>query len=79
MKSRKNEKENNYNNNISLNVNTYQISFKRWWLHEYKAILYSVTKYHILNHKSTKGYDNGWKIKIFGLTIYDEIKTYVSA
>lgn len=46
---------------------------------EYKAILYSVTKYHILNHKSTKGYDNGWKIKIFGLTIYDEINTYVSA
>lgn len=46
---------------------------------EYKAILYSVTKYHILNHKSTNGYDNGWKIKIFGLTIYDEIKTYVSA
>ena len=46
---------------------------------EYKAILYSVTKYHKINHDSTKGYDDGWKVKLFGLTIYDKITTYVSA
>lgn len=45
---------------------------------EYKAILYSVTKYHKINHDSTKGYDDGWKVKLFGLTIYDKITTYVS-
>ena len=30
-----------------------------------EAILYSVTKYHSWNPESTKGYDDGWKIKIF--------------
>lgn len=46
---------------------------------EYKAILYSVTKYHAINPESTKGYDDGWKIKILGLTVHDEKNTYVSA
>lgn len=46
---------------------------------EYKALLYSVTKYHIINHDSVKGYDAGFKIKILGITIYDKINTYVSA
>lgn len=46
---------------------------------EYKAFLYSVTKYHSLNSKSIKGYDDGWKIKILGLTIHDEKNTYVAA
>lgn len=46
---------------------------------EYKAILYSVTKYHKINPESTKGYDDGWKIKIVGLTIYDKTNTYVEA
>lgn len=45
---------------------------------EYNAVLYSVTKYHSANPESTKGYDDGWKIKILGLTIYDEKNTYVS-
>ena len=40
---------------------------------EYKAILYEVTKYHTINTESTKGYDDGLKIKILGLTIYDKI------
>ena len=46
---------------------------------EYRAILYSVTKYHSFNPESIKGYDDGWKIKILGLTVYDEKNTYVSA
>ena len=39
---------------------------------EYKAVLYTVTKYHNINPESIKGYDDGWKIKILGLTIYDK-------
>lgn len=46
---------------------------------EYKAILYKVTKYHMLNPESTKGYDDGWQIKILGITIYDKINTYREA
>ena len=46
---------------------------------EYKALLYSITKYHIINQDSIKGYDNGFKIKILGITIYDNINTYLTA
>lgn len=46
---------------------------------EYKALLYSITKYHIINQDSIKGYDDGFKIKILGITIYDNIKTYLTA
>ena len=42
---------------------------------EYKALLYSITKYHIINQDSIKGYDDGFKIKILGITIYDNINT----
>lgn len=45
---------------------------------EYKALLYSVTKYHIINQDSIKGYDDGFKIKILGITIYDNINTYLT-
>ena len=46
---------------------------------EYKALLYSNTKYHIINQDSIKGYDDGFKIKILGITIYDNINTYLTA
>lgn len=46
---------------------------------EYKALLYSITKYHIINQDSIKGYDDGFKIKILGITIYDNINTYLTA
>lgn len=46
---------------------------------EYKALLYSITKYHIINQDSIKGYDDGFKIKILGKTIYDNINTYLTA
>ena len=36
---------------------------------EYKAILYEVKKYHTINTESTKGYDDGLKIKILGLSL----------
>lgn len=45
---------------------------------EYKALLYSITKYHIINQDSIKGYDDGFKIKILGMTIYDNINTYLT-
>lgn len=46
---------------------------------EYNALLYSITKYHIINQDSIKGYDDGFKIKILGITIYDNINTYLTA
>lgn len=46
---------------------------------EYKALLYSITKYHIINQDSIKGYDDGFKIKILGIIIYDNINTYLTA
>ena len=46
---------------------------------EYKALLYSITKYHRINQDSIKGYDDGFKIKILGITIYDNINTYLTA
>ena len=46
---------------------------------EYKALLYSITKYHIINQDSIKGYDDGFKIKILGITIYDNINPYLTA
>lgn len=38
---------------------------------EYKAVLYSITKIHRFNSQSVNGYENGWKIKILGITFYD--------
>lgn len=38
---------------------------------EYKAILYNVTKIHRLNIKSSTGYEDGWKVNILGITIYN--------
>ncbi|NLZ46903.1 MAG: hypothetical protein GX896_09470 [Clostridiales bacterium] len=38
---------------------------------EYKAILYSVTKYHMLDDESETGYAEGTGIKIFGIEVYN--------
>ena len=46
---------------------------------EYKALLYSITKYHIINQDSIRRYDDGFKITILGITIYDNINTYLTA
>ena len=55
------------------------IKYKDGGSTEYKAILYQVTKYHILNLDSNRGYDDGWKIKILGITIYDKINSDVAS
>ena len=46
---------------------------------EYKAILYSVTKIHRLNHQSSTGYEDGWKIEILGAQVYNEVDVYVES
>ena len=38
---------------------------------KFQALLYSVTKYHKLDHSIESGYVNGIRIEIFGMKIYD--------
>lgn len=40
---------------------------------EYKAFLYNVTKLHRLNDYSPTGYDEGTKIEILGIEVYNDI------
>lgn len=40
---------------------------------EYRALIYTVSKVHKLNHNSASGYDNGLIIKIFGKEIYNNV------
>ena len=40
---------------------------------EYKALIYTVSKVHKLNHNSASGYDNGLIIKIFGKEMYNNV------
>lgn len=40
---------------------------------EYKALTYSITKYHCLAPiESGRGFDEGWKIELFGITLRDD-------
>ena len=43
---------------------------------EYKALLYSITKYHQLDHNSETGYRDGIGIKILGMEVYNSTKDY---
>jgi len=45
----------------------------------YKSMLYSVTKVHAINLESATGYEDGWKIKIFGIQVYNVVNVYVEA
>ena len=48
---------------------------------EYKALIYTISKVHKLNHNSASGYDNGLIIKIFGKDFKEnsvEIKNNIS-
>ncbi len=45
---------------------------------EYKALLYSITKYHQLDHNSETGYRDGIGIKILGMEIYNNLEDYNS-
>ncbi len=40
---------------------------------EYKAIVYSVTRYHRLPPPEIEDYLEGWKIEIFGVTLRDDL------
>ena len=40
---------------------------------EYKALIYTISKVHRLNHNSKSGYDNGLIIKMFGKEIYNNV------
>ena len=46
---------------------------------EYKSILYSVTKVHALNEQSSTGYEDGLRVKILGIKVYDVVNIYVEA
>lgn len=50
---------------------------------EYKAVLYKIIKIHRLNTQSTTGYEDGWRVELLGITIYnrytyDEIEINIS-
>lgn len=40
---------------------------------EYKAIAYSVTKYHRFSPLGRVAYLEGWKIELFGITLRDDL------
>lgn len=46
---------------------------------EYKAILYTVTKIHRLSEKLETGYEDGLKIEILGIQIYNKINSNLEA
>ena len=45
---------------------------------EYKALIYTVSKVHKLNHNSASEYDNGIIIKIFGKEIYNNVPNSIT-
>lgn len=46
---------------------------------EYKAIMYKYTKIHRLNEASSTGYEDGWKLKIFGINVGGETNITIEA
>ena len=38
----------------------------------FKAVLYDVTRFHQLDLDSQTGYDDGWRIRILGIPVYDD-------
>lgn len=41
---------------------------------EYNAILYKLTKIHKLNSRASSGYEDGWQLKILGITVFNNVK-----
>lgn len=37
----------------------------------YRAFLYDITKYHQLDLESETGYNDGWNIKILGISVFN--------
>ncbi len=50
-----------------------RIAYKDGGSVEYKAIVYSVTRYHRLPPLGSEDYLEGWKIEIFGVTLRDDL------
>lgn len=44
---------------------------------EYDALLYNITKYHRINEDSPTGYDDGIKIEILGIQVYNDFVTNI--
>ena len=45
---------------------------------KYKSLIYEITKYHRLGNNYKSGYNNGLKIKLFGITIYNNFKESIN-
>ena len=45
---------------------------------KYKSVIYEITKYHRLDNNYKNGYNNGLKIKLFGITIYNNFKESIT-
>ncbi len=50
-----------------------RIAYKDGGSVEYKAIVYSVTRYHRLPPPGSEDYLEGWKIELFGVTLRDDL------
>ena len=46
---------------------------------EYKALLYNITKIHRINHQSSTGYENGLKVEILGIQVYNKTDIFIEA
>ncbi len=44
---------------------------------KYKSLLYSVTKIHKINYTSTTGYEDGWKVEILGIQVYNKTDIFI--
>ncbi len=45
---------------------------------KYKSLIYEITKYNRLDNNYKSGYNNGLKIKLFGITIYNNFKESIT-
>lgn len=50
-----------------------RIAYKDGGSVEYKALTYSVTKYHRMPPIGSDDYLEGWKIELFGITLRDDL------
>ncbi len=50
-----------------------RIAYKDGGSVEYRAITYSVTKYHRISPYGRVAFLEGWKIEIFGITLRDDL------
>lgn len=41
---------------------------------EYRSLTYSITRYHRLSHEAAQGFETGWRIKFFGITLRDDLR-----